>query len=634
MSVEFTEAIKRQGLPLAGLIEAGSGFRIGGLPFVLTGQSADRWQHTNVQHDLVVDSTLQMRGACAIITRRLRNEGAQTSPPLDVIEPLYLEFGQPAERWRHIYANGGTAENFYPPSAYRTHECSRSPSLVIESHPQGRSSNLHLPFIISLASTEPQGEGLFCGLEWSGGWYMKWGGTVDGRSFLGAGPKVRGLRLAPGESLALPPVHLGFFRGGPAAGTNALRRYLYTSVCARYQGQPVLPRVSYDHWFGIDNQLNADLLAREARRAAELGVETFVVDAGWFPGDFPEGVGNWDAVDTRKFPDGLEPFAEYVRSLGMDFGLWFEPERAAEGTTWLREHPDWFVPMPRTQEWLKNPPYHIDLSRREVQDFVIEQIGRWISRLDIRWSRWDYNVDPAPFWEAVDPTLKIQFPYMEGLYRVLDTLMEQHPNWMVEGCASGGRRIDIGTMKRAHTYWFSDQTADPFLCRYMQARANRFLPGHLLNSSVAVGLGEGDAGFKDVAVLSRMLGKLAFDGDIASWSSHVTRRMAQWVREFKAIRHLMVQDFYQLLPTPQTAEDWDAVEFASHDGDEAVLFVYTGAVGGSRHVALHGLEPMQRYTVTRRPEGAAVSVTGAQLMEAGLPVDLGPFDAGLWSLKA
>ncbi|MCS7015628.1 MAG: alpha-galactosidase [Gemmatales bacterium] len=645
MSAEFTQAIQDQGFPLANLIEVGCGFRIGELPFVLAQRlSTNRWRHVNSEYSLVVDSKLQVRDGCVVVTRQVRNEATQLSPPLDIIEPLYLEFRQPAQRWRHIYANGGTTEHYYPPLAYRTQEWSRHQTgaypgapLTIESHPEGRSSNLHLPLIISLVSPTSQSEGLFCGIEWSAGWYIRWIGLTESRSAICVGVKVRGLCLAAGESLDLPPVHLGFFCGGPAAGTNTLRRYLYTSVCARYQERPVLPLVSYDHWFGIENRLSADLLAKQARRAAELGIETFVVDASWFPGDFPEGVGNWNAVDTRKFPDGLDPFAEYVRSLGMDFGLWFEPERAVEGTSWVRQHPEWFVPVDWPSPMHKQQGkqhYHLDLSRREVQDFVIEQVSYWISRLDIRWSRWDYNIEPAPFWLAVDSSLKVQFPYTAGLYRVLDTLMQRHPDWMVEGCSSGGRRIDIGMMKRAHTFWFSDQSDDPFLCRYMQARANRFLPGHLLNSSVAVPLNAGDAGFDDVAILSRMLGKLAFDGDIASWSQGLTRRMAEWVQVFKVYRHLMVQDFYQLQPIPTTVEDWDALQFAAYDGSEAILFVFAGSEADRRYIPLRGLEPAQQYRITRHLDGEAVTLSGNQLMQHGMPVELKAFSAGFWSIRA
>ena len=372
-------------------------------------------------------------------------------------------------------------------------------SLRIESHEMGRSSNLHLPFLLSMLSVDPDSAGLFCGLEWSGQWYIQFDRLDARTSCLRAGIKCQGIILEPGETLRLPDVHIGFFSGGPDGGSNALRRYLYRQVCAKHHGRPMLPRLSYDHWFNIGNRFDEALLKREAKRASELGVETFVVDAAWFAGDFPFGVGNWGRLDAVKLPHGLEPVAEYVRELGMDFGLWFEPERAMQDSDLYLEHPEWFLKVPEswTEEKMgsRGKHRHINLALPIVQDYLIQMVGSWIEKLDIRWSRWDYNIEPAKFWAETDPTLKIQFAYLQGLYRVLDTLMAKYPDWLVEICASGGRRIDLGTLKRAHTCWFSDQTNDPYLCRYMQARANRFLPGHLLNSSVAVSIGQGDADF-------------------------------------------------------------------------------------------------------------------------------------------
>ena len=164
-------------------------------------------------------------------------------------------------------------------------------------------------------------------MEWSGGWYIKVERLNDSDTSLAAGIKVDGLQLEPGESLELPPVHIGLCTGGPAAATNALRRYLYDQVCPEYMDRPALPPASYDHYYGLQNNVDHELLKKEAKRAAELGLEVFVVDAVWFRGSFPHGAGNWDEVDPERFPDGLEPLADHVRELGMEFGLWFEPER-------------------------------------------------------------------------------------------------------------------------------------------------------------------------------------------------------------------------------------------------------------------------------------------------------------------
>ena len=636
MSVQLTDVIRRRASAIADMIEPGPAFRIGSpeFSFVLTGQDEDCWTYMDEDRCLKIESTVKVTGSTLVISHQLQNISEGLSAPMDVIEPLHLVFRQHAEAWRHIYASGGTKENHYPPRAWRTHDWSRVlETLTIESHPQGMSSNLYLPILISQISTAPDSPGLFCGLEWSANWYIRFE-VIRGEynTKLAAGIKVKGLCLAPGETLQLPSVHLGFFEGGPASGTNALRRYIYENVCPRYQGKAMIPLVSYDHWFGIGNNLDYELLAMQATRAAQLGVEVFVVDAAWFPGDYPLGVGNWDQVNKQKFPNGLEPLAERVRELGMDFGLWFDIEHALEGTSVHCRHPEWFLPLDTPD--LTFQYYHINLARRDAQDYAIETIGGWIKQLDIRWVRWDYAaMGPQSFWDRVDPTGKVQFNYMQGLYRVLDTLIAEHPNLMVEGCAGGGRRVDLGTIRRAHTFWISDHSRDPFICRYMQARANRFLPGHLLNSTVQVNMSSGDDGFDDMSVLSRMLGKLSFDGDVAGWSERLTSRMAQWVEQFKAVRHLYVQDFYQLLPIPSTLEDWDAVEFVSYSGDDAVVFIFAGIGGGQKITRLHGLIPDRNYEVHRAPDGPAYIVRGLQLLEQGLVAELDSCQAGLWRVN-
>jgi len=488
-----------------------------------------------------------------------------------------------------------------------------------------------------LLVAEPLTAGLFIGMEWSGEWVIQMQAVGDDRVRTALQFKAP-LVLAAGDSYDLPPVHLGFFDGGFEEGTNALRRHIYEQVCPPYQGKPMLPRVSYDHWFGIENRNTIDFMKTQADRAAEMGVEVFVHDAAWFSGGFPDGVGNWDQVDAAKFPNGLEELADYVRSKGMDFGLWFEIERAAPGTNAVREHPEFFVEAPQLHPHgpfggCTGRQFHLNLALPAAQDWAIATVGRWIERLDLRWSRWDYNIEPNPFWRAVDPTGAIQFEYMKGLYRVLDTLMARYPQWMVETCASGGRRLDLGTIRRAHTCWFSDHTTYPAVCRHMQARANRFLPGHLLNSSVAVGYRHGDAGFDDTAILSRMLGKLAFDGDIASWSVALTRRVRHWTDAFKAIRHLLVQDFHQITPAPATADDWDVMSFNAYDGSQAALFAFSGRKAGAATLPLRGLQADARYRIAYVNDGSTTERTGESLMREGLAITLDKNCAGLWIIR-
>lgn len=636
--MQLNEAISNQNPAFAKVVNAetpGFSFSIKGACLEWRDVSGDGslWQDQSGAFELMRE--LESTPTGIRIRSSIRNRTQEVAPCLTTLELLNLPIAVCPDEWRSYSCKGGVTDWWVPPQAYRTQEVfGLENALYLQSHGAGRSSNDELPLMICVAA--PLDAGFFFGMEWSGEWVMKLART-SGDGVTAAAFFKSSLELKAGESRALPSVHLGFFEGGFAEATNALRHHIYEQVCPRYQGEFTRPKVSYDSWFGIENRNTIALLKTQVDRAAELGVEVFVHDAAWFAGGFPNGVGNWDTVDPEKFPNGLEELADYVRSKGMEFGLWLELERAAPGTSAVQNHPELFEAC---DQWSSQPfggvvgeQFHLNLAKAEAQDWMIETIAGLIERYDLRWSRFDYNIEPNPFWKRVDPSGQIQFAYMEGLYRVLDTLMDRYPQWMVETCSSGGRRLDLGMIHRAHTAWFSDHTDFPAVCRHMQARANRFLPGHLLNSSVAVRMGHGDEGFDDTAILSRMLGKLAFDGDIASWSPALTKRYRHWSEVFKSIRHLLVQDFHQLTPPPVDAEGWDVMSFNAHDGSEAALYAFSGRKPGVRTVPLRGLHAESGYRIECMNDGGVLHKTGQELMETGLSFSLEPHEGKLWRIR-
>jgi alpha-galactosidase len=435
---------------------------------------------------------------------------------------------------------------------------------------------------------------------------------------------VNGLVLGPGECLRLPSVHVGVFGGVKSTyedGLNAIRRYVAEAVAPEIEGQRPWPAITYHHWFGIEENLTEPLLRRQADRAAELGVEYFEVDAGWYAGaaqSFAEGVGNWERVDELKFPDGLEPFSRYVRSKGMRFGLWFEPERGRRGTDWPRQHPDWY--------WDSGHPdnLHLDLTRADVQDALVHMLSTWIEKLDIRWLRWDYNQPPGAFWDRVDPTGKVQFAYVEGLYRVREILRTRFPNLNIDTCASGGNRIDFGVLRSSCSMVISDHAEDPHICRLMQTGGARLFPGNYMNSSFYIGPEDGDEAVGPRELISRMAGSMSFSGHIASWSATHTTLVNRYLDGYRSFRHLLMKDFYALTPYPRTEADWDVVEFVDPDEREAVVLAYRvrGEVR-TRRVYLRGLDPGKIYQVRypfskRKPR----KVGGESLIEKGLRITL------------
>ncbi|MDA8217733.1 MAG: alpha-galactosidase, partial [Dehalococcoidales bacterium] len=420
-----------------------------------------------------VTADLDEPAGAARMQVELSNPTPHESLPLSAIRPAYLCWRSlPIDHTELRSVSGGLAQSLLPSGAFRETVVATRPGAAkrdhyrLESASDGRSSGRDLPFL-QLTIGEGTEAGLVIAMEWSGQWYQDFGPHDEDGSFLWqCGIPVSDLTLAAGETLVLPTVHLIGFKGDRDAGGNAVRRYIYDRVCPDLNGHRPLPPISYDHWFGIGCEFDEALLRTLADRAAELGLEYFVVDAGWYAGcgsgyDYGRGVGNWGTVDRRKFPEGLESFAEYVHGKGLGLGLWFEIERARRDSDLARRHPEWFFDI--GAEFL-----HLNLALADAQEYVIETIGDLIERLDLGWIRWDYNRGPKPYWDSVDPTGKIQFDYVRGLYRVLDEIMAAHPRCLIECCSSGGRRIDLGTMRRAHTAWFSDHTVDPLVCRFMQ----------------------------------------------------------------------------------------------------------------------------------------------------------------------
>ncbi len=174
---------------------------------------------------------------------------------------------------------------------------------------------------------------MVAGLEWSGLWWMD--ARCDGECLrLSCRIPVNGIVLGPGERFDLPAAHYVFSSEGLDGATNACRRYIGDCVVPAVDGEKLVAAFDYNHWFGIGPDINEHLLRRQADRAADLGVEHFIIDAGWYggcvEGDFETGVGNWSMVDRTKFPHGLK------------LGLWFEVERAHRQSVWVREHPEWF----------------------------------------------------------------------------------------------------------------------------------------------------------------------------------------------------------------------------------------------------------------------------------------------------
>ncbi len=465
----------------------------------------------------------------------------------------------------------------------------------------GRSSNRDLPFF--LVQGDPGDGGIFLGMGWSGQWQADLGSSEPtGKLRLTAGMPGMNLALPPGETLLTPSILLGLYRGDATTGGNALRRLLYSHYVPLLEGRKPLAPVSWNSWFRFENSISEAKLKGWADLAAGLGLEYFCIDAGWFDGDFPNGVGNW-TINRAKFPNGLRPIGEHVRARGMKLGLWFEPERVAAGTRLGREHP----------EWVCNDL--LNLGQPDAREWIFRMMRQHIDEGGVRWIRFDFNTEPLPTWERMDsPETRglAQARHIAGLYDLLDRLRTAYPDLLLEGCASGGRRIDLETIKRSHTFWKSDETGSLPVLRFHETGGNRFLPAGLLNANLLQFNAEAD-------VHSLFGGPLGFGLDWGAISTPRREALAKLVEAYKSLRPWLNADYYPLFAQRREETEWVGWQFHDPATDEGFCLVLRpGASPYSAAVArLRGLKPDRDYVVAplTSAAGPTIRLTGARLVE-------------------
>lgn len=296
-----------------------------------------------------------------------------------------------------------------------------------------------------------QGNGLAFHLLPIGQWVMKFNKFYTGSLpviaiELGISDNGLALKLEPGEEIALPEVLFYSVQPGDnSLGSDKIHRFILNNKASK-KDIPVL----YNSWFHDFDRIDVDQFKATARAAAEIGCEYFVVDAGWF-GDgnvWFLGVGDWKENQTSAFCGKMKDFADYVRSLGMKFGLWMEPERAFEGSDAQKEHPDFFLHN-------DGGSYLYDLSNPEARQFMYNHLKRLVETYGLEFMKLDFNMAIG-----YDPSGNSFYRYYQGYYDFMDRIMADFPQVYFEACASGGLRTDINTACACDCHFLTD-TVNP-----------------------------------------------------------------------------------------------------------------------------------------------------------------------------
>ncbi|WP_217555339.1 alpha-galactosidase [Streptomyces sp. GbtcB6] len=460
-------------------------------------------------------------------------------------------------------------------------------------------------------------------LEWPGNWHItaeaEPGGTVRVRA--GRVPHEGAVHLAPGETLATPRLACAFSPDGLDGLSRVWHRYeRHLSGDRLHRPRKVL----YNSWEATGFDVEAAGQLELAKVAADIGAELFVVDDGWFTGraDDTGGLGDW-YPDPEAFPQGFDRFVADVRALGLDFGLWVEPEAVSPGSRLYAEHPEWVYRIDGRPARLVRNQLLLDLGRTDVQDFVIGTLDRLLGAHGIGYLKWDMNRPPTergrPGAGPAD-LVDLDAEHVAGYLRVLDHLRAAHPDVTVEGCAGGGGRIEHATLARTDVVWPSDNTAPLDRLRIQHGFLHAHAP-HVMSSWVTDAPGIFDPRPRSLAFrfVNAMCGVLGIGADLRAWTPEQRAEAARWIARYKEVRDVVHHGEARLLGTPD--DPTCGVQYDA--GDRTVVAALsTGRLDGApllpgrpARLRLRGLDPAARY----RDTATGTSYGGAHLLHHGLP---------------
>jgi alpha-galactosidase len=419
------------------------------------------------------------------------------------------------------------------------------------------------------------------------------------------------IRLAPGETHEAPEALFAWSN----AGLDGLSQRFHQHVRA-LEAHPATPRpLVLNTWEAVYFNQHPEELAALAQRAADVGVELFVLDDGWFLSrrDDSAGLGDWQA-DPTVWPDGIGHLAQTVHALGMRFGLWFEPEMANLDSELARTHADWLqvAPSAEAATWRRQVP--VNLAHPEAYAYLLEHLDAAV-RSGVDFIKWDHNRDIAQPRDRRTGAAG-GHAQVEAVYRLMAELRSRHPHLELESCASGGGRADLGIAARTQRVWMSD-TNDPLERQRIQRWAGLVLPPERIGSHVSGARAHTTGRVTDLSfrLATALFAHAGIEWDIREASDQELATLRRWAELYKELRPLIHggvtvrADLGGRAPGQAGADRGDQGVYlhgvVSPSQDHA-LFAWvrldTSASADTARVRFPGLDPARTYRVRVRGE--------------------------------
>ena len=413
------------------------------------------------------------------------------------------------------------------------------------------------------------------------------------------------VRLAAGESINAPEM-----LATCGVDANAVAQNFHSAIRQRItwpDGKMKLRPVHLNTWEGFYFDHDEAALMELADAGAAVGIERFVLDDGWFEGrnDDTSSLGDW-WTDKAKYPNGLKPLAEHVTDLGMEFGLWVEPEMVNPDSALYRAHPDWALATPGRPVITARNQLVLDMAKPEVGNYLFEKIAALLEDLPISYLKWDHNRDLTT--TGAEPRYRKQ---VSGAYALIKRLRTAFPHIEIESCAGGGGRIDAGVIRHAHRFWTSDNI-DAVSRVGIQRGFLQFMPPELMGSHVGASPAHatGRSQSVDFRGAVALPGHFGVELDVRKLSEADRAKLAEWITKYKAHRDRLHHGKVWL------GEGDDNLLWQAHgDADGVLLFVYRTAPQSYRHAPVLRL-PMLDSSCRYRIDDSEYD--GAWLIQHGL----------------
>ena len=562
----------------------------------------------------------------------IENREAQ---PITIEQAAAAAWALPAAHYTLNYLTGRWAGEWT-----LTQEPLRPGERVIESR-RGSTSHQANPWFAIQSGDHPDensGEVWFGALAWSGSWRI----TVERdqldaiRVTGGFNPFDFGYVLQPGQSLESPVFYGGYSAHGLGGASRLLHHFELAHILPHRmgEGEAAAPKprpVIYNSWEATEFDVSEEGQMALAEKAAALGIDRFVMDDGWFGQrkDDHAGLGDW-YVNSQKFPHGLKPLIDRVHALGMDFGLWVEPEMVNPDSDLYRKHPDWVLNFPgRPRSELRNQLV-LNLARPDVRDYILAFLDKLVTENDIAFLKWDYNRNwSEPGWDQLPPDeqKKVYVEFTRNLYAVLAELKKRHPKLEIESCSGGGGRVDLGILQYADEVWPSDNT-DPFDRLTQQdgftyAYTPQVMMAWVTDSPHDL---EGQRRVTSLPyrMLSSMQGSLGIGANIAKWNDEEMATAKRLIAAYHQVQATIVQgDLYRLI-SPRNGSEFSATQTVNRDKSQSVVFAFIHSTQEGRGyplLKLQGLDPKANYALTpiegAAEKGTPATASGAWWMNHG-----------------